>query len=536
MKTSKHIDLVCVIALIVALVIAASMYRVTKTTDSTTTVVDSEQFTSYDLNADWDTSSATMITLDGTTGTVTGNGAYIYEGDLYIVYSGYYVISGELSDGSIIINADGSDDIWIQFDGVSLTCSDNAAFIVENADNVYLTLAENSENSITDSSSYSETAEDEGVNAALFSHDDLTINGSGSLTITGNYKHGLVAKDDLAITGGNITIVAIEDGIHANDSVRIAEANITIDAGDDGITVSNDDATDYFYIESGTVTVNTCYEGIEANDIYINGGDIYIYPTDDGLNATGTEGDGIVINDGSITVINENGQDADGLDSNSSITINGGYVYVSVPTDGTALDYGSESQGTLSINGGTVIAAGSSMMLESISEESQQGFLMATDVSGSAGSTVIVSDSSGNEVLEATVDGQFTALILSSNKITSGKEYTITIDGTQTTVTANENNGVSSMGMMDGTQDNQMTMDENASQEMPEMDGQLPDDITNLDENQMMTPTTDEMNVNEDAQEEQTSNINIWTFVLVAVSIGVILFGIYYARKFKGKI
>ncbi len=454
MGRSKHIDIVCVIALIAALVITVCMYAagsISSADSDSTDPIASEQFTEADLTSEWDSASATYITLNGTTGKVTGNGAYIYNGNLYIVYAGTYVISGELSDGSVIVDADGDDDIQIVLNGVNLTCTDTAAFIVENADNVYLTLAEGTENTISDGDTRSESAEEDGVNGALFARDDLTINGSGSLTVTGNYRHGIVAKDDLVITGGTITVTAVEDAMHANDSVRIADADLTIDAGDDGITVSNDDATDYFYMESGTLTINSCYEGVEANAIYIEGGTITVYPSDDGFNATGSSGDGIIVNDGVITIINESGMDADGMDSNSSITINGGTVTISVPSDGsnTALDYGSENQGTLSLNGGTVIAAGSSSMLEEVSEESGQGFLISTETSGSAGSIIVVTDASGNTVLEAESYGSFSALILSSSGITNGDTYTISVDGTETEVTAGENSG-SSMSMGGG--------------------------------------------------------------------------------------
>ncbi len=449
MGRSKHIDLVCVIAMIVALAVSIALIagNLSLSEDTAEAAASSEQFTANDLNADWSTDSATTITLNGTTGKVVGNGAYIYNGNLYIVYAGSYVITGELTDGSIIVDADGDDDIYILLNGVSLNCEDSAAFLVENADNVYLTLAEGTENTMTSGDTYSESAEEDGINGTLFSRDDLTINGSGSLTVTGSYYHGIAAKDDLVITGGTITVTASEDGIHANDSVRIANADITIDAGDDGVTVSNDDASDYFYMESGTLTVNSCYEGVEAAAIYVNGGTITVYPTDDGFNSTSNSGDGIVINDGIITVINENGSDADGFDSNSSITINGGTVTINVPSNGScALDYGSENNGTLTINGGTVFAAGSSMMLEEVSEESAQGFIVYTDSSFEAGSTLTLTDAEGNALISSDLQVGCSAVIISAAGMESGSSYTLTDGTTSAAVTAGENAASSGMG------------------------------------------------------------------------------------------
>ena len=88
-----------------------------------------------------------------------------------------------------------------------------------------------------------------GVDGTIYSRDDLTINGTGSLAVSAVYQHGIVCNDNLAITGGHLTINAVQDGIHAHDSVRIRDAALSITAGDDGITVSNDDETAFLYVE-----------------------------------------------------------------------------------------------------------------------------------------------------------------------------------------------------------------------------------------------------------------------------------------------
>ncbi len=409
----------------------------------------SDQFTENDLNTDWNTNSATHIKLNGSSGNVTGNGAYIYNGDVYIVYAGYYVISGNLTDGTVIIDADGDDDIFIMLDNVELYAEDTAAFYVEKADNVYVTLAEGSENYISSGSVYSEEAVEDGINGTIFSRDDLTINGEGSLTIESSYEHAIVAKDDFVVAGGALSITASEDGIHANDSVRIAEASIVIEAGDDGVTVSNDDASDYFYMESGSLTVNNCYEGVEAASIYVEGGEITLYPNDDGFNATSSQGDGIVVNDGTIKILNDSGNDADGFDSNGSITINGGFVFISLTSSGIncALDYGSENGGILMINGGAVIACGSSSMLEEVSEDSAQSFLVFTEGSGEAESMLIVMDEDENVLIEETIPNSFSAAILSTEEIVTGETYTVLINDVEYTATAGENSsGGFSMG------------------------------------------------------------------------------------------
>lgn len=226
-------------------------------------VVGSDQFTANDLNADWDTSSATKIVLSDIDSTIHGSGAYFYDGDIYIVYAGHYVLTGELTNGSVVIDADKSDKIWISLSGVTLHCDDDAAIRVEQADKVFLTLADNTENTVSSGAEYNAELAASGVDGTIYSRDDLTINGSGSLVVNAAYRHGIVCNDALRITGGNITIDAVQDGIHANDSVCIRDSTISVSAGDDGITASNDDETAFLYVESGNITIPSCYEGLK---------------------------------------------------------------------------------------------------------------------------------------------------------------------------------------------------------------------------------------------------------------------------------
>ena len=137
-------------------------------------------------------------------------------------------------------------------------------------------------NTFTDSDTISEEAENDGTNGTIYAHDDLTINGSGTLNINGNYYHGIKAKDDLTIAGGTVNITAAQDGIHVNNDFAAGGAVITVTAGDDGIH-----ADDSIYIESGAITIDKCYEGFEASTIEVAGGDIIVYPSDDGFNANG---------------------------------------------------------------------------------------------------------------------------------------------------------------------------------------------------------------------------------------------------------
>lgn len=456
MSTHKKIDIICMaavffaIAVTAALVIGGSIGMLPVVSAQT----GSDFFTANDLKADWDISSATKITLSDKGSTIKGNGAYTHEGDVYIVYAGHYVLTGELTDGSVIIDADKNDKIWISLDGVTIHCGDDSAIRVEQADKVFLTLAEGTENIISSGSQYNEEVIASGVDGTIYSRDDLTINGTGALVVNADYKHGIVCNDDLAVTGGRITIDALQDGIHANDSVRIREAGISITAGDDGITVSNDDETAFLYVESGNISISDCYEGLEAIEITIAGGNIDIRAADDGINANGSGAGSVIrITGGDISIINSSGRDADGLDSNGSIYVEGGRVFISVADSGgnSALDYGSENGGECVISGGTVIACGSSSMAEGFASDSPQGFLMYNGTS-EAGTTISLEDSLGAELLSEEIPCGFSSVVISVPGLKVGDVCTLKIGEEQEQITIDNTSasGSRSAGMFGG--------------------------------------------------------------------------------------
>ena len=455
MSTSKHIDLICVVALLCTLLVTVLFVNgkalgIAPMTDGD---AGDSPFTANDLNGDWDAGGATQITLTGDGGQVKGNGAYIQDGNVHILYTGEYVLSGELTDGSVIIDADDNDKVWLLLDGVSLHCEDSAAILVEQADKVFLTLADRTENTVSSGGSYSEEAVSAKIDGAIYSRDDLTVNGSGSLTVTAPYKHGIVCNDNLVIAGGTINITAAQDGVHANDSVKFTDADLTISAGDDGVTVSNDDETAYLYVESGTISIPSCYEGLEAIDVTIAGGVIDIRPTDDGINANGRGGNSAIhITGGDITIINETGRDADGLDSNGSIFISGGNILISVNTSSCALDYGSENGGVCKISGGTVVAAGGSAMAEGFDSSSEQCFIMHNTSTAPADTAVTLKNEAGTALVSETIPCSFSSIVISTPELQMGETCTISVGDSseEITVDNSSNSGGFGMGGMQG--------------------------------------------------------------------------------------
>lgn len=328
-------------------------------------------FTDRDLSQTADLSEAQYITL------TSGQ-------DVNITSEGVYVLSGNVSDVTVRIEADDAAKVQIVLNGVTITNTDAPAIYVVSADKVFVTTTE-TENTLTVSGAFTADG-DTNTDAVIFSKDDLVLNGLGTLNIN-SVDNGISCKDDLKITGGTYVIKTNGDGIEANDSIRISDGNITISSANDAIQAKNDEdqTVGYVYIcggnisinaaddaihgelavqiDGGTITVNAA-EGIEGTYIQINDGDITINASDDGINAakkTTTYVPTVEINGGNIDITMGQG-DTDAIDANGYIYINGGYVNISAQF-AFDYDYGAElNGGTVIVNGSEVTSITSSMM------------------------------------------------------------------------------------------------------------------------------------------------------------------------------
>lgn len=550
---------------------------------------DADMFTDRDRQADYSESGSVLVDLGSAT---AAPGVTVSGSKVTITQEGTYILKGSLADGQIVVDAGENAKLQLVLGGVSVTSSTSAALYILSADKVFVTLAEGTENSFQNGGVF-EAIDENNIDGAIYSEQDLTFNGSGSLTVTSPGGHGIVCKDDLVFTGGQFTVNAASHGLDVNDSVRIAAGQITIDAGKDGIHVENtDDATlGFVYISDGQLTIEAegdgissgyytqisggtfdllcgggyengtkessggyggflgggrpggnggnssttesdgtsmkgiksgsgilvdggaftidsaddavhgasdviinggdwkiasgddgvhsdtvltvtagkfaieeCYEGLEAEKIYIRGGEFEIHASDDGLNAAGgidSSGGGgrdemfgggrpggggkpggmggmggnanacIEISGGQLKIYSC----GDGLDSNGSLLISGGNTYVTNPTSGdvSVLD----SQNTPEITGGTYIGLGiSSMMAQSFGGNSTQGVIACTCGTQAAGSALVIKDSSGKEILSLTTEYKTYLLIISTPEIVSGENYDISIGSVSGTVAA----------------------------------------------------------------------------------------------------
>lgn len=273
-----------------------------------------DMFTKRDLAGTYDESEAVKITLSGKTAACDSSNVHIEDGVVTIKAAGVYVLSGTLTDGTVVVDAGDDDKVQLVFDGVSITAADYAAIYAKNADKVFVTLTEGTENTLTVSGDYVQT-DDNNVDAVIFAKCDLTLGGSGSLTVKDTTGHGIVSKDDLVVTSGTYTIDSQDHCLNGKDSVRIADGIFTLTCDEDGIHAGNDDQQDgYIYIEGGDIDISVgddamhaeglliitggdidiskSYEGIEGYKILVTGGDIDVVANDDGFNAARPDSNG----------------------------------------------------------------------------------------------------------------------------------------------------------------------------------------------------------------------------------------------------
>ena len=233
----------------------------------TGTFSSTDMFTERDLAGTYEESGAVYVTLsdDGITGETAG--VAINGQTMTITAEGTYIFSGTLSEGQIVVDADNAK-VQIVFDNVDITCASSAAVYVKSAEKVFVTLAEGSQNTLRNTDEYV-AIDDNNIDAVIFAKSDLTLNGTGSLTIISAEGHGIVSKDDLKITGGTYDITAAGHALSGKDSVRIADGTFILTAEKDGIHAENadDEETGYIYIADGDFTITSDGDGMDASNI-----------------------------------------------------------------------------------------------------------------------------------------------------------------------------------------------------------------------------------------------------------------------------
>ncbi len=223
-----------------------------------------------------DEANTTVVFSEGRA-SVKGSGANVSGSTVTLTETGVYEIRGECSDGKIIIEADDESSVTLLLNGLKLTSADGSVIDCENAGKLLITLAEGSENVLSDAESYALSDDETEPDAAVFCRSDMTINGNGSLTVKGLYNDGIKCKDGLKLCGGEITVNAAGDGIVGKDYLVVAAGELNISAGKDGLKSSNNknDSLGYVRIQGGDISIKSQNDAVQAEtEIIIDGGTV----------------------------------------------------------------------------------------------------------------------------------------------------------------------------------------------------------------------------------------------------------------------
>ncbi|GEM_PF-460462 len=350
----------------------------------------------------------------GSTITYTGTGISVDGSVIKITAGGDHTVTGTLTNGMIYI--DTTERVKLRLSGASITNTSGPAIYCNSADKFFITVTENTTNTLTDGSTYSDTS----VNATLFTRDDLEIKGKGTLNVIGNYNHAISGKDDIDIENSTLNITSeANDGIHANGKINIISGKLNITAKKDAI--QNEDKK--FTIDGGTLTLSAGGQALVSDkEVVVNGGTINVTKSDAAI-----ESPIITINDGSLFLISKK---ANPLNASASITINGG----------TVVGHGPESQSdsvtgsTFTINGGTVLIAGKNTIAYQMPSEAsaQKSLALWSESSQAAATALCVKDSTGKVLAITSPKYSYNSIIFSSPDLVRGSTYSVYGGGTVT--------------------------------------------------------------------------------------------------------
>lgn len=302
-------------------------------------------FSARDSQVNYSESEAVTITLNGDSATASAQDGVSIDGStITIGAEGIYILTGNLTNGQIIIDAPKTDKVQLVLKNATINCDTSAAIYVRQADKVFITLEAGSKNALSNTSDFV-AIDENSIDAVLFSKEDLTLNGTGALTITAAYGHGVVSKDELVITGGDYTVTAAGHGFSGKDSIQILDGSFAITSGKDGFqSENNDDSTlGLLYIAAGDYTIQAGGDALSAAaQLQIDGGSFHLTA---GTGSTGTltadmsakgikSGGDLLIKDGSFVIDSTD----DSIHTNGNLTLAGGDYTIASGDDGIHAD------------------------------------------------------------------------------------------------------------------------------------------------------------------------------------------------------
>ncbi len=317
-------------------------------------------FSDRDLDFTYRDETAIQVVLKGDTAEASDKSVQINGSVVTLTLEATYIISGNLDNGMLVVDMTKNEKPQLVFKGVDIHCDSSAPLYVKQADKVFVTLVEGTENSLSTGSSF-EAIDKNKIDGAVFAKDDLTINGKGSLTVDCPAGHGIVCKNDLVLAGGSYDITAIGHALSGEDSVRVTQSKVTANIGKDAVHAKSDEAGDlgFVYIADGEFSLKAGGDGISAtSSVQINagsfaittGGGVAAAPTTDlnALDAVSCKGikadKNIIIKGGKATVDSCD----DAINANGNVTISGGTYTLSTGDDAVTSD------ASVAVSGGTV--------------------------------------------------------------------------------------------------------------------------------------------------------------------------------------
>ena len=323
--------------------------------DSKTAVVTNmpsieESFTERDLAGTYEENDATKIVF-GDTIEVDGAGAKTSGKVCMITAEGTYIISGESDDARIEVKAGDKAKVQLVLRGVNLMNQTGSVVYIESAKKVFITLAEGTENKLSDAGVFSSATNEDAV---IFSKADLTLNGKGSLSVAASYAHGIISKDDLIITGGTYEVASTKTAFGGKDCIRIADGNFTVNAGTDAFKSKNsdDEAKGNVYIYGGTYKVHAEGDAFSASAALYSCSGTFDITTSTGSESAEHKGGfdfdkgGFGRKDGYDNTSSD-GESAKGFKAKSELVISGGTYVLDT------LDDALHTNGAAKITGGT---------------------------------------------------------------------------------------------------------------------------------------------------------------------------------------
>lgn len=224
-------------------------------------------------------SASAVISLSDTKIKVKGKGAHSDDGVITIAYAGEYTFTGSCSNARIVVQADKKAKVKLIFDNAELSCANAPVIYIANAGKTTLYSQLNTRNVLRSEGGLAEEYANGGVNAAVFSKDDLILDGKGSLNVYSGSAHGIVSKDDLKLKGGSWRVEAASDALRGKDSIVIEDGSYTLLCGGDGMKSSNEKDEDKgsITVSGGNISIDAGKDGIQAyRDIVITGGTLDI--------------------------------------------------------------------------------------------------------------------------------------------------------------------------------------------------------------------------------------------------------------------